>query len=154
MWRNRRRLADASAVQLTRNPTALARAVRTLASNDVEVEGGWVAYFLFPVWVPIGSEPDTNRTEAASNIIGMRLDPDPRVEDIVALGAMLDTDVRRPGWRTRLARLGTAKDFGLFTFWVVAATAVSVVLVIVTLAAASLVLMALWHVGRWVNPRR
>ena len=62
--------------------------------------------------------------------------------------------MRRPGWRTRLARLGTAKDFGLFAFWVVAATAVTVVLVIVTLAAASLVLMALWHVGRWINPRR
>jgi Zn-dependent protease with chaperone function len=154
MWRNRRRLADASAVQLTRNPTALARAVRALAESDVEVEGGWVAYFLFPVWVPIRSEADANRTEAASNVIGMRLDPDPRIEEIVALGAMLDTDVRTPGWRTRLARLGSAKDIGLFAFWVVAATAVTVVLVVVTLAAASLVLMALWHVGRWVNPRR
>jgi Zn-dependent protease with chaperone function len=154
MWRNRRRLADASAVQLTRNPTALARAVRTLASCDVEVPGGWVAYFLFPVWVPLKSEADASRTEAASNIIGMRLDPDPRVEDVVALGAMLDVDVRRPGWRTRLARLGTAKDVGLFAFWTVAATAVTVVLVAVTLATASLVLMALWQLGRWVNPRR
>jgi Zn-dependent protease with chaperone function len=154
MWRNRRRLADASAVQLTRNPTALARAVRTLAASDVEVEGGWVAYFLFPVWVPIRSEADANRTEAASNVIGMRLDPDPRLEDIVALGAMLDADVRKPGWRTRLARLGTAKDFGLFALWTVAATAITVVLGVVTLAAASLVLMALWHVGGWLNPSR
>jgi len=154
MWRNRRRLADASAVQLTRNPTALARAVRTLASCDVEVPGGWVAYFLFPVWVPITSEADANRTEAAANVIGMRLDPDPRVEDIVALGAMLDTDVRRPGWRTRLSRYGTAKDVGLFATWTVAAIAITVVLIAVTLAAASLVLMALWHLGRWLNPRR
>jgi Zn-dependent protease with chaperone function len=154
MWRNRRRLADASAVQLTRNPTALARAVRTLAASDIEVEGGWVAYFLFPVWVPIKSEADANRTEAASNVIGMRLDPDPRIEDIVALGAMLDTDVRQPGWRTRLARLGTAKDVGLFAFWSVAATAVTVVLGVVTLAAASLVLMALWQLGGWLNPGR
>ena len=153
MWRFRRRLADASAVQLTRNPTALARAVRTLASNDVEVPGGWVAYFLFPVWVPV-TEPDANRTEAAANIIGMRLDPDPRVEDIVALGAMLDTDVRRPGWRTRLRRHGTWKDAGLFAFWAVAAAVVTAVLVAVTLAAASLVLMALWQAGRLLNPRR
>ena len=153
MWRARRRLADASAVQLTRNPTALARAVRTLAASDVEVPGGWVAYFLFPVWKPV-TEADMSRTEAAANIIGMRLDPDPRVEDIVALGAMLDTDVRQPGWRTRLQRMGSAKDVGLFAFWAVAAIMVTLVLVAITLAAASLVLMAIWHLGRWINPRR
>ena len=153
MWRSRRRLADASAVQLTRNPTALARAVRTMATCDVEVPGGWVAYFLFPVWVPV-TEPNANRTEAASNIIGMRLDPDPRVEDIVALGALLDMDVRRPGWRKRLERLGTWKDVGLFAFWAVAAVLVTAVLIVFTLAAASLILIALWHLLRLVNPRR
>jgi hypothetical protein len=36
----------------------------------------------------------------------------------------------------------------------VAATAITVVLGVVTLAAASLVLMALWHVGGWLNPSR
>ena len=153
MWRSRRRLADASAVQLTRNPTALARAVRTLASSDVEVPGGWVAYFLFPVWKPV-TEVDMNRTEAAANIIGMRLDPDPRIEDVVALGAMLDADIRRPGWRTRLERLGSPKELGLFAFWAVAATALTVVLVAVTLASASLVLIGIWKFGTWINPRR
>jgi Zn-dependent protease with chaperone function len=153
MWRYRRRLADASAVQLTRNPTALARAVRTLASSDVEVSGGWVAYFLFPAWVPM-TKPDPNRTETAANIIGMRLDPEPRIEDIVALGASLETDVRRPGWRVRLQRLGTWKDVGLFTFWAMAATVVTALLVVVTLAAASLIMMLIWNVGRWLNPKR
>lgn len=152
MWRYRRRLADASAVQLTRHPTALARAVRTLAASDVEVPSGWIAYFLFPAWVPVTA--DVNRTEAAANIIGMRLDPDPRVEHIVALGAMLDERVTRPTWRTRLSRLGTAKEVGLFLFWAVAATVVTTVLMAITLAAASLLLMGLWHLGRWINPRR
>ena len=50
---------------------------------------------------------------------------DARVEDIVALGAMLDTDVRRPGWRTRLQRYGTWKDVGMFAFWSVAAIVVT-----------------------------
>ena len=77
-----------------------------------------------------------------------------RVEDIVALGAMLDTDVRQPGWRTRLQRMGSAKDVGLFAFWALAAIMVTLVLVAITLAAASLVLMAIWHLGRWINPRR
>src|SRR4029453_7459135 len=44
----RRRLADAAGVQLPRHPDALASAVRTLATCDVEVRGGWPVHFLFP----------------------------------------------------------------------------------------------------------
>ncbi|HEX6054083.1 MAG TPA: M48 family metalloprotease, partial [Gemmatimonadaceae bacterium] len=50
MWRARRRLADATAVQLTRNPDALARAIRDLDAADVKVDGGEAVNFLFPVW--------------------------------------------------------------------------------------------------------
>jgi hypothetical protein len=153
MWRSRRRLADASAVQLTRNPTALARAVRTLEANDVEVPGGWVAYFLFPIWVPI-SDTNASQGEAASHIVGMRLETDPRIESIVALGAMLGTDVRQPGWRTRLSRLGTWKDMRTFAGWGVVAIVLCAVLIAVTLAVASLVLLAFWHAGRLLNPLR
>ena len=53
-----------------------------------------------------------------------------------------------------LQRMGSAKDVGLFAFWAVAAIMVTLVLVAITLAAASLVLMAIWHLGRWINPRR
>jgi Zn-dependent protease with chaperone function len=35
LWRARRRLADATAVQLTRHPEALAEAIRTLAGIDM-----------------------------------------------------------------------------------------------------------------------
>ena len=153
MWRARRRLADASAVQLTRNPTALARAVTTLGTCTVAVPGGWVAYFLFPVWAPV-TENNAPEPEAASNIIGMRLETEPRVESIVALGAMLDADVRRPGFLTRLARLGTWKDVRTAIGWGALGIALSIVLTAVTLAAASLILMLLWQVGRWINPRR
>ena len=153
MWRARRRLADASAVQLTRNPTALADAVRTLGGCDVAVPGGWIAYFLFPVWVPI-SKQNANQPEAASNIVGMRLETEPRIESVVALGAMLDTDVRRPGIRMRLARLGTWKELRDAVWWGAVAIFFSVVLMVVTLAAASLILMLIWNVGRWLNPRR
>jgi len=153
MWRARRRLADASAVQLTRNPTMLASAVRTLDGCDVAVPGGWIAYFLFPVWMPITAQ-NANQPEAASNIVGMRLETEPRIESIVALGAMLDAAVSRPSLRTRLARLGTWKDLRVAVWWGVVAIIMSVVLMAVTLAAASLILMLLWHVGQWLNPRR
>jgi Zn-dependent protease with chaperone function len=153
MWRARRRLADASAVQLTRNPTALAHAVRTLDGCDVAIPGGWVAYFLFPVWMPITAQT-ANQTEAASNIVGMRLETEPRIESIVALGAMLDEPVRRPGLVTRLKRLGMWKDLRVAVGWGIVAIAMSVFLTAVTLAAASLILMLLWQAGRWINPRR
>lgn len=153
MWRARRRLADASAVQLTRNPTALARAVRALETNP-EVPGGWIAYFLFPAWVPVSTQ-NASRTEASSNIVGMRLETAPRVEDIVALGAMLDEIVRRPGLRARIRRrMGTWNELRTAVGWGIAALALSVVLTFVTLAAASLLLMALWQVAGWLNPRR
>jgi Zn-dependent protease with chaperone function len=153
MWRARRRLADASAVQLTRNPTALAQAVRKLDGCDVAVPGGWIAYFLFPVWAPV-TENNAAQPEAASNIVGMRLETEPRVEDVVALGAMLDSDVRRPGLMTRLKRLGTWKDFRVAVSWGVVGIVMSVVLITVTLAAASVILMVLWSAARFLNPRR
>lgn len=151
MWRARRRLADASAVQLTRNPTALANAVRTLDGCDVAVPGGWIAYFLFPIWVPI-SEQNADRPETASNIVGMRLETEPRIENVVALGAMLDAPVHRPTLRTRLARLGTWKELRTAVGWGALAVTLSVVLMAVTLAAASLILMLIWTVGAWLNP--
>lgn len=75
MWRARRRLADATAVQLTRNPEALARAIRDLEAGDVEVPGGWVVNFLFPVWPPIterSAAPDRGRGARGRNAGGSR----------------------------------------------------------------------------------
>lgn len=152
MWRARRRLADASAVQLTRNPTALARAVRTLDQNNVEVPGGWVAYFLFPVWPGISAENASQ--DAAAHVVGMRLEAEPRLERIAALGAAMESPMRRPGLRVRLSRLGSWKEFRDAIGWGVVCIVTSVVLIAATLAAASLVLIAIWHVLRWVNPRR
>ena len=91
MWRARRRLADATAVQLTRNPTALARAPsERLRRCDVEVAGGWAVNFLFPVWPPITEEIVARETDMATFIVGMRLDPADRLERLAALGALVE----------------------------------------------------------------
>ena len=65
LWRTRRKLADATAVQLTRYPGALADAYRTLAGLDMKVPGAVAVHFLFPVWDP-AVDRDHTRTDVTS----------------------------------------------------------------------------------------
>jgi hypothetical protein len=141
MWRARRRLADATAVQLTRYPSALASAVRTLDRCDVEVAGGWPVNFLFPVWGSVTNQSAVQLADASSNVPAMRLETEPRLEHLAALGAELD-GVRRTSWLRSV--LPTWRDLRLFVVWAIAATAIVGVLLILTLVSASLLLMALW----------
>jgi hypothetical protein len=154
MWRARRRLADATAVQLTRNPGALARAVKTLEGCDVEVAGGWSVNFLFPVWPPVTEESAARQTEIASYVVGMRLDPKVRLERLAALGAALESGASTPphGLVARLrAALPDWKELGATVGWSLIALVGGAVLVAVTLAAASVLLISLWYVLQWVT---
>ena len=146
MWRARRRLADATAVQLTRHPAALAKAVQVFDQTSVEVPGGWVVYFLFPVWVPITKESAARQTEAAANIVGMRLEAAPRLKRLAALGARLEAgqDIR-PGLGARIREaLPDGRELATAVFWGVMCVLLVGVLIAVTLAGASLALMILW----------
>jgi len=58
MWRTRRHLADAMAVQLTRNPDALARALRHFATVECFVPQGAAASLLFFTWPPHATAKD------------------------------------------------------------------------------------------------
>lgn len=49
LWRTRRYLADAGAVEFTRNPDALARALQRLSEDETTIEGGAWASHLFVV---------------------------------------------------------------------------------------------------------
>src|SRR5215472_6535478 len=49
LWRTRRYLADASSVELTRNPDALARALQCLSEDQTMLEGGAWATHLFVI---------------------------------------------------------------------------------------------------------
>jgi hypothetical protein len=83
MWRTRRHLADAMAVQLTRNPDALARALRHLAMEETVVPKGDELSLLFIVWPP--------NVVAKDAVVGQfaRMHPKPheRQRRLVALGA-------------------------------------------------------------------
>ena len=52
IWRRRRRVADAMAVQLTRNPDALATALAQLTGGEHHVAGALGTAHLFVVWQP------------------------------------------------------------------------------------------------------
>lgn len=84
LWRARCRLADASAVQLTRNPDSLASAIQRLMEADVNVPGGeWVS-FLFVAWGRGGG------AEAGSSAFnGFHPSPAKRLKRLQAMGAAL-----------------------------------------------------------------
>ncbi|HEX6049012.1 MAG TPA: M48 family metalloprotease [Gemmatimonadaceae bacterium] len=93
MWRTRRHLADAMAVQLTRNPDALARALAHLAREKTVVAKGDEMSLLFVVW------PATVASKNA--VVGQfaRMHPKPhqRQRRLIALGAEPTVIHKPPG---------------------------------------------------------
>ena len=145
MWRARRYLADATAVQLTRHPDALANAVRTLDTCTVEVLGGWPVHFLFPVWVAPTDQSAAHFAGASTNVVRMRVESAPRLRRLANLGALAD------GTRVRFAqRIRTAiadwRDLRNLLGMIILASALIAVLMVITILAASLLLMILWWV--------
>jgi heat shock protein HtpX len=83
MWRTRRHLADAMAVQLTRNPESLARALRHLATVKSVVPQGEAVSLLFFGWPTAATSHDA--------VVGQFTRMHPKLEQrerrLVALGA-------------------------------------------------------------------
>jgi hypothetical protein len=151
MWRARRRLADATAVQLTRNPTALAAAIRKLGNADVEVPEAWAVNFLFPVWVPVTPE-NSARAHGAGEIVGMRLETEPRLEHLATLGAALETG--KLSWRARLRRaLGPPEDIVKALAWGSLALLLTALLLLASVALTAWLLGLLWALLQAVVPR-
>jgi hypothetical protein len=128
--------------------------VRTLDGCEVEVPGGWAVNFLFPVWPPVTEQSAARQTEIAAYVVGMRLEPTARLERLAALGAALDSGVTS-GPHGLVARLRAAlpdwKELRTAIGWSVVALVAVAALIAVTLAAASVLLIALWYVLQWVT---
>jgi Zn-dependent protease with chaperone function len=110
LWRTRRKLADATAVQLTRYPGALAEAYRTLAGLDMKVPGALEVHFLFPVWDP-EVDKDQTRADVTSVLMHLHLPFEPRLRRLQRLGAGADAaapPISDPGytWREIAAGAG------------------------------------------------
>jgi hypothetical protein len=149
MWRARRSLADAMAVQLTRNPTALANAVRTLDASDVEVSGGWPVHFLFPVWVSVSEQRPEATSAASANLARMRLQTEPRLHRLAALGASTDLAGGVRLW-SRIRDPKAWKELGSVIGLAILVTAGLALLLAVTVLSASVILIGLWYVLRWL----
>jgi hypothetical protein len=80
VWRARRYLADAMAVQLTRNPDGLASALERLGSQATEVPGGAWADYLFIVTERGGGRRRAGAGDAPRGLGGSAGDPHPTVE--------------------------------------------------------------------------
>jgi Zn-dependent protease with chaperone function len=138
-WRTRRRLADATAVQLTRYPDALAQALRTLAGLDTTVPGAVAVHFLFPVWDP-AVDRDTSRTDVASALLRMQLPLEPRLRRLQRLGASAE---RPSGWTP--GEETTWRDIAAAGGWLgVAALFLGGVLVLSALGAAAVLYLLGW----------
>ena len=161
MWRTRRHLADAMAVQLTRNPDALARALRHFGTVKSAVPQGDAASLLFFVW------PTT--ATAKNAVVGQfpRMHPKlpQRERRLMALGA--DPSLARPVTGLRGAIRGFISDLRrtrwtpktallAFLFFVVvpilsvAAIALSVVVLAMMTMMALIVMLVVMAIVAWV----
>jgi Zn-dependent protease with chaperone function len=95
LWRRRRRLADAMAVQLTRNPDALARALDRLANAEHRVAGGAAMALMFVVW-----QPSDRKTGAFGSFGWLAPSVDRRRQALRRMGATSVAPTRRI-WRAR-----------------------------------------------------
>jgi Zn-dependent protease with chaperone function len=144
LWRARRRLADATAVQLTRYPGALADALRTLAGLDMVVPGAAHVHFLFPVWDP-AVDLDRSATEVTSVLFHMQLPLEPRLRHLERLGAAATGAV--PGLPPGAAAYGF-RDIIAAAGWLgIGALLLAVLLAVSVLAAAGV----LYLLGRLLD---
>lgn len=128
LWRTRRKLADATAIQLTRYPAALADAYRTLAGLDMKVPGAVEVHFLFPVWDP-EVDRDQTRQDVTSAVMHLQLPLEPRLRRLERLGARADGStlaVSDPGYTWSEVALG-AGWIGVGAVMLVGVMALSVV---------------------------
>jgi len=139
LWRARRRLADASAVELTRDPDALAGALRSLENTDMRIPGAETVNFLFPVWKR-DDKKDFERTDLGSTLIRMHIEPNKHLAYVTRLGAApTDEEFERKEPQTFV-------EFLKFVGMIILVTAMMIVLLAVNLLAASGVMIFLWWI--------
>ena len=159
MWRTRRHLADAMAVQLTRNPDALARALVHLAREKTVVPKGDELSLLFIVWPATVASKDA----VVGQFARMHPKPHQRHRRLIALGAEPTVFPKPPGvWAGVRDALSPSKwnkmtplaVVMMFLFFVVVPALMAVALVlsailVVMLTMLSLMLMSVMMFVAW-----
>jgi Zn-dependent protease with chaperone function len=96
MWKRRQLLADASAVQLTRNPDGLASAVEHLSRFRVIVPKAAPVSHLFAAWWGSSSRDDTDSSSATKLSRSMNVSAERRLKALRAMGAHIALTTRKP----------------------------------------------------------
>ena len=159
MWRTRRHLADAMAVQLTRNPDALARALVHLGKEKTAVPKGGELALLFVVWPGTAASKDA----VVGQFSRMHPKPHQRQRRLIALGAEPRTVQKPPGvWAglrdtlspSKWNRMTPLAVVFMFLFFVVVPALLAVALglaaiLVVMLTMLSLMLMTVMMAVAW-----
>ncbi len=146
LWRARRRLADATAVELTRHPESLAAAIRTLSQVDVVVPGAVPVNFLFPIWDP-KVDFDKTRTDIGSALLRMHLPVEARLKRLERLGAIGEA---APGTKAPIKWGEELRELGEFLGWLCVSLLLLGTLMVFSAAAAAALLWLLWWMLNWV----
>jgi Zn-dependent protease with chaperone function len=141
LWRSRRRLADAAAVELTRQPAALASAVENLHAARTDVPGGEPVAFLFPLWPKV--EMTEENMDIGSCVLGMQLDPHKRLQALRRLGSDREVTIALSGWEGWRKEL---KDLPQLLLWGGFALALLGLLMTLSLVGLGALLLLLWEV--------
>ena len=148
MWRTRRHLADAMAVQLTRNPDALARALAHLTKEQTVVPKGDELSLLFIVWPTTVASKDA----VVGQFARMHPKPHQRQRRLIALGAQPVVVVTPPGiWAgvrdalspSRWNRMTPVAVVVMILFFVVVPALMGVALVAAAIALVMLTMLSL-----------
>jgi Zn-dependent protease with chaperone function len=143
LWRARRRLADATAVELTRDPEALAGAVRRMAGPAGVTPRAYPLSFLcFVRATPTPTsarDPLTHAPAITEFVVGMQPDPEDRLARLAALGA---ADASVP----RAARTppDTARDVRDLLVWGTGTIVLVAFLLALNLATTAALLWLVW----------
>jgi Zn-dependent protease with chaperone function len=96
MWKRRQLLADATAVQLTRNPDGLASAVERLSRYPVAVPKAAPVSHLFAAWWGSTHGDDTDSSSATALSRSMNVGAERRLKALRAMGAHIALSTRKP----------------------------------------------------------
>jgi Zn-dependent protease with chaperone function len=155
LWRSRCYLADATAVQLTRNPDGVARGLQGLASKGAMIPGSqWVAHLFI-----IGAETAKEHGESAFgavSFITLRPPLSHRFEQLRALGATVVTWRRESLWdkwmglRQTVTTLGPLKGVLMVGLLLLLVVLVPIAVIGLFVVVAMLTMVSIMVMGMWM----
>jgi hypothetical protein len=156
LWRSRCYLADATAVQLTRNPDGVARGLQRLASTGAIIPGSqWVAH-LFLIGPETAKAGTLEESVGAGTFMTLRPPLSRRFERLRALGATVVTWGRERLWdkwlglRQTLTTLGPLKGTLIVVLLLLLVVLIPIAVIGLFIVVAMLTMVSVMIMGLWL----